>query len=59
MDVSIPMLTKLVSKCGKQYLCLTILQIIKQKLHSCKMVIYTDQTQSHSTVKNYKKRDVK
>ena len=30
MDVSIPILTKLDNKCGKQYLCLVILQIIKE-----------------------------
>ena len=59
MDVVIPMLTQLVNKCGKKYLCLVIIQIIKEKLHSCKMVFYTDQTlrramlshtQSYSTV---------
>ena len=44
MDVSIPILTKLVNKCGKEYLCLVIVQIIKEKLHSCKMVFHTDQT---------------
>ena len=66
MDVSIPTLTKVVNKCSTQYLCLVIL--IEQKLHSSKMVFYTDQrlcrarlsqTQSHNTVQNCKKKRCK